>query len=212
MPPSWPSWRRTSPPADHCVPFIAISHHQHAGELGLSRSPFFPCDASDLPSVKMGFDKGYWSTPEHVITAAIGLAVLDITFLTLRFVSRRKQRQPLKTDDWILIPAIVGFTSPDPDTYSAMNELSNPMYLQLFTLGISISMVYGVSRKAIGYPYVIPPEAQGNALLVTTEQIRLAGQVLRLFDFVTALRRTNKPDRSNGHSICSCLLHWDARK
>ncbi|KAK8135597.1 hypothetical protein PG984_003537 [Apiospora sp. TS-2023a] len=101
----------------------------------------------------MGFDKGYWSTPDHVITAAIGLAVLDITFLTLRFLSRRKQRQPLKTDDCILIPAI------------------------LFTLGISISMVYGVSRHAIGYPYVIPPEAHGDALAVTTEQISLAGQI-----------------------------------
>ncbi|KAK7911144.1 hypothetical protein PG985_013625 [Apiospora marii] len=110
----------------------------------------------------MGFDKGYWSTPEHVITAAIGLAVLDIAFLTLRFLSRRKQRQPLKTDDWILIPAIEFYTE---------------LQLQLFTLGISISMVYGVSRKTIGYPYVIPPEAKGNALLVTTEQISLAGQI-----------------------------------
>lgn len=39
-------------------------------------------------------------------------------------------------------------------------------------------MGYGVARRAIGYPYEIPPEAHGNALLVTTEQIKLAGQVL----------------------------------
>ncbi|KAK8080940.1 hypothetical protein PG997_008758 [Apiospora hydei] len=101
----------------------------------------------------MAFEQGYWSTPEHVITAAIGLSILDITFLTLRFIARHKQRQPLKVDDWILIPAA------------------------LLTLGISIAMVYGVSRKAIGYPYEIPPEAQGNALFVTTEQISLAGQI-----------------------------------
>ncbi len=38
-------------------------------------------------------------------------------------------------------------------------------------------MVYGVSQKAIAYPYEIPPEAEGNGLLVTTRQISLAGQV-----------------------------------
>lgn len=38
-------------------------------------------------------------------------------------------------------------------------------------------MVYGVSQKAIGYPYEIPPDAHGNALLVATEQISLTGQV-----------------------------------
>ncbi|KAI0381264.1 hypothetical protein F5Y04DRAFT_288906 [Hypomontagnella monticulosa] len=99
------------------------------------------------------FDQGYWCTPGHVITAAVGLFVMDVTFITLRFIARKKQRQPLKVDDWITIPAI------------------------LFALGISISMLYGVSQKAIGYPYVIPPEAQGNSLLVATEQISLAGQI-----------------------------------
>ncbi|KAI0403838.1 hypothetical protein F4802DRAFT_271826 [Xylaria palmicola] len=101
----------------------------------------------------MAFDKGYWCTPAHVIAAAIGLFILDITFVTLRFVARKKQRQTLKVDDWIVIPAT------------------------LFTLGISICMVYGVSQKAIGYPYEIPPEAEGNGLLVTTRQISLAGQI-----------------------------------
>ena len=38
-------------------------------------------------------------------------------------------------------------------------------------------MVYGVSQKAIAYPYEIPPEAEGNELLVSSRQISLAGQV-----------------------------------
>ncbi|GAW17101.1 hypothetical protein ANO14919_065510 [Xylariales sp. No.14919] len=101
----------------------------------------------------MAFDKGYWCAPAHVIAAGIGLFILDITFVTLRFVARKKQRQTLKADDWIVIPAT------------------------LFTLGISIPMVYGVSQKAIGYPYEIPPEAEGNGLLVATRQISLAGQI-----------------------------------
>ncbi|KAI1741276.1 hypothetical protein F4680DRAFT_72722 [Xylaria scruposa] len=101
----------------------------------------------------MAFEKGYWCTPAHVIAAAVGLFILDITFVTLRFVARKKQRQTLKVDDWIVIPAT------------------------LFTLGISVSMVYGVSQKAVGYPYEIPPEAEGNALLVSTKQVNLAGQI-----------------------------------
>ncbi|KAI5919787.1 hypothetical protein F4810DRAFT_714138 [Camillea tinctor] len=101
----------------------------------------------------MAFAQGYWCTPQHVVAAAIGLFIMDITFVALRFIARKKQHQPLKVDDWITIPAT------------------------LFTLGISISMVYGVSRRAIGYPYEIPPEAHGNSLLVATEQISLAGQI-----------------------------------
>ncbi|KAH8163693.1 hypothetical protein CIB48_g4558 [Xylaria polymorpha] len=104
----------------------------------------------------MEFDTGYWCTPAHVIAAAVGLTILDITFVTLRFAARKKQRQTLKVDDWIVIP------------------------VTLFTLGISICMVYGVSQKAIAYPYEIPPEAEGNALLVTTRQISLAGQIWQL--------------------------------
>lgn len=44
-------------------------------------------------------------------------------------------------------------------------------------MGISISMLYGVSQQAIAYPYEVPPEAHGNALLVATEQISLTGKV-----------------------------------
>lgn len=53
------------------------------------------------------FDQGYWCTPEHVIMAAVGLSVLDIVFVVLRFVARMKQHQPIRIDDWILIPATV---------------------------------------------------------------------------------------------------------
>ncbi|KAI1820949.1 hypothetical protein F4861DRAFT_520973 [Xylaria intraflava] len=101
----------------------------------------------------MSFDQGYWCTPGHVVTASIGLSVLDITFVALRFFARKRQGQPLKVDDWIMIPAT------------------------LFTVGIAIAMVYGVSKKSIAYPYVVPPEAHGNSLLVATEQISLTGKI-----------------------------------
>ncbi|KAI1849070.1 hypothetical protein JX266_005031 [Neoarthrinium moseri] len=53
----------------------------------------------------ISFDTGYWTTPSHVIAAGIGLSVLDIAFVSLRFAARKKQRQPLKADDWLLVPA-----------------------------------------------------------------------------------------------------------
>lgn len=62
---------------------------------------------SRLTSTNMEFDTGYWCTPAHVIAAAVGLTILDITFVTLRFAARKKQRQTLKVDDWIVIPVTV---------------------------------------------------------------------------------------------------------
>lgn len=55
----------------------------------------------------MSLDKGYWVTPSHTIAAGVGLSVLDIVAVSLRFVARRKQRQPLKADDWFMVPATV---------------------------------------------------------------------------------------------------------
>lgn len=73
-------------------------------------------------------------------------------------------------------------------------------------------MIYGVSRKAIGYPYVIPPEAEGNALLVTTYQISLAGQVFHILTCKLEDEGLTKTDRSNGPFTCFSPLPWDARK
>ncbi|KAI1868448.1 uncharacterized protein JN550_006364 [Neoarthrinium moseri] len=101
----------------------------------------------------MSFDTGYWTTPSHVIAAGIGLSILDIAFVSLRFAARKKQRQPLKADDWLLVPAT------------------------LLNIGIGIAMVYGVSRHSLAYPFEVPAEADGNGLLVATEQISLEGKI-----------------------------------
>jgi hypothetical protein len=55
----------------------------------------------------MTIDQGPWTTPGHVLAAAIGLSVLDITTVVLRFIARKKQRQALKADDWLIIPGTV---------------------------------------------------------------------------------------------------------
>ena len=59
---------------------------------------------------------------------------------------------------------------------------------QIFTLGIGISMAYGVSKKSLAYPFEIPPEADGDGLLVATDQISLEGKVCVITE-------------------CSCIIH-----
>lgn len=49
----------------------------------------------------------YFMHPGHVTTAAIALSVLDVVAVALRFWARRVQSQPPKTDDWLMIPAMV---------------------------------------------------------------------------------------------------------
>lgn len=49
----------------------------------------------------------YYQTPGHVIAAGIVLSIVDIVALVLRFWTRKKQHEPLKMDDWLIIPATV---------------------------------------------------------------------------------------------------------
>ncbi|KAI6080727.1 hypothetical protein F4821DRAFT_48967 [Hypoxylon rubiginosum] len=101
----------------------------------------------------MSLDKGYWVTPSHTIAAGVGLSVLDIVAVSLRFVARRKQRQPLKADDWFMVPAT------------------------LFTLGIGIAMVYGASKTALAHPLVVPSELNGSFVDLQSEQISVEGAI-----------------------------------
>lgn len=51
----------------------------------------------------------YYQTPGHVIAAGMVLSALDIVAVILRFKARREGKQPLKADDWLLLPATVRF-------------------------------------------------------------------------------------------------------
>lgn len=73
--------------------------------------------------------------------------------MLLRFAARKKQRQPLKADDWFLVPAT------------------------LLTIGIGVSMVYGVSKKALAYPFEVPPDPPEDSLSIVTEQIGTEGAI-----------------------------------
>lgn len=52
--------------------------------------------------------QAYYQTPEHVITAAVAFSIVDALIVGLRFWARSKQNAPLRVDDWLLVPAMVG--------------------------------------------------------------------------------------------------------
>ncbi|KAK2611831.1 hypothetical protein N8I77_005153 [Diaporthe amygdali] len=51
----------------------------------------------------------YYETAAHVIAASVALPVVDILAVALKFKVRRIQKQPLKADDWSLVPATVQY-------------------------------------------------------------------------------------------------------
>ncbi|KAI0135792.1 hypothetical protein F4814DRAFT_444598 [Daldinia grandis] len=95
----------------------------------------------------------YYMRPGHVIAAAIALSVIDIFVVGLRFWARKVQKQPLRADDWLMMPAA------------------------LITVGIGISQLYGVSQKALGYRTVIPDGFRGNPFELATPQLTLKSQL-----------------------------------
>jgi hypothetical protein len=54
----------------------------------------------------------YYQTPGHVIAAGMVLSAMDLVAVVLRFKARRKGKQPLKADDWLLLPATVRLRTP----------------------------------------------------------------------------------------------------
>ncbi|KAI2638329.1 hypothetical protein GGS21DRAFT_488405 [Xylaria nigripes] len=105
----------------------------------------------------------YITEPGYVIAAAILLSVLDIIAVSLRFGARKKQREALKADDWLMLPATILVTA------------------------IGISITYGVAKRSIAYPTEIPPDFDGNPLYLTTPQIALIYKIQWAFDLLIPL-------------------------
>ncbi|KAK5626604.1 hypothetical protein RRF57_002319 [Xylaria bambusicola] len=88
----------------------------------------------------------YYETPGHNIAAAVVLSVADIIAVSLRFWVRRKQSQPLKADDWLMIPALVGAWP-----LRALRCITGGLLIlpssQFLTVGIAIAILYGVSQR-----------------------------------------------------------------
>ncbi|KAF2278032.1 uncharacterized protein EI97DRAFT_432117 [Westerdykella ornata] len=74
--------------------------------------------------------------PAAILGSIIPLLVLDIFAVGLRFYSRRKRRQPLQTDDWLTVPALV------------------------LAIGLASIMFYGIDSTALGYPAPPMPDTE----------------------------------------------------
>ncbi|KAI0107680.1 plasma membrane protein Pth11-like protein [Hypoxylon sp. NC0597] len=105
----------------------------------------------------------YYQRPGHVIAAGVGLPVADIVVVGLRFWLRKRQKLPLKPDDWLMVPAT------------------------LMTLGVGICLVYGVSQEALAYPTKVPAESADHAFEIATDQIALASKIEYAFTLLYVL-------------------------
>ncbi|XXH03066.1 hypothetical protein Hte_009456 [Hypoxylon texense] len=105
----------------------------------------------------------YYQTPGHVIAAGIVLSIVDIVALVLRFWTRKKQHEPLKMDDWLIIPAT------------------------LLVVGIGVSMVYGVSRESLGYRTHVPSGFTGDIETAVTEQLQITDKIQWAFAMMLPL-------------------------
>ncbi|KAI1379310.1 plasma membrane protein Pth11-like protein [Hypoxylon crocopeplum] len=74
-----------------------------------------------------------------------------------------KQRQTLKADDWLILPAT------------------------LLTIGIGVSFIYGVSQRTLGYPTELPVSFDGNPLELKTKQMTMVAQLQWSFDLMVPL-------------------------
>ncbi|TVY47473.1 hypothetical protein LOCC1_G002206 [Lachnellula occidentalis] len=93
--------------------------------------------------------------PASVIAVGAVMPSLAIIAVALRFYSRRVIHNPLQTDDWILIPAL------------------------LLTIGMGASLIAGVKLHALGYPtpFTGDPNDPLAALTQTNSGIRITSQV-----------------------------------
>ncbi|KAK5991300.1 hypothetical protein PT974_09580 [Cladobotryum mycophilum] len=95
----------------------------------------------------------YYQRPGYVASCGIVLSVLAIAAVLTRFWSRFKYKQGLKTDDWLIIPALI------------------------LTVGQGINLVYGVGKKSLATRAILPPDFVNNPNAANTPQLILMSQL-----------------------------------
>ena len=65
--------------------------------------PFSPLSQFSFTSFVMEYYQKLWS----VVSVAITLPIVDIAAVLLQFYTRKRQRQSIRIDDWLIIPALV---------------------------------------------------------------------------------------------------------
>ncbi|RYC57011.1 hypothetical protein CHU98_g9196 [Xylaria longipes] len=104
----------------------------------------------------MSAKQEYFETPGHAIAASIVVPVVDLLALAIRFHIRRTLNHGLKADDWLILVATV------------------------LTLGMGITLIYGVARKSIAYRFEVPQDLEDDPFAAATPQAALTGKIWRL--------------------------------
>lgn len=112
----------------------------------------------------------YYEQPGYVIAGGVVLPVFAIIATVLRLHIRRKQWQPLKADDWLVLPALVC-------AYRQSLDVLTDEKMQTFAVAIAVLMIYAVSQHAFAYSLEIPSDFDGSPLELATTQIVLASKV-----------------------------------
>ncbi|KAK3389692.1 plasma membrane protein Pth11-like protein [Podospora didyma] len=107
--------------------------------------------------------QAYYQTPGHAIAAGVALTMVDIIAVASRFWARKRNKQQLKADDWLIVPAA------------------------LLTMGIGIDMVYGVSQHGQAAFLEIPPDFNGNPLQLVTPQLAATSKTQFVFTLLLPL-------------------------
>ncbi|KAI4262520.1 MAG: hypothetical protein L6R42_002306 [Xanthoria sp. 1 TBL-2021] len=110
--------------------------------------------------------------PSSVVAVGVVMPALGIATVVLRFYTRRKMRNQILLDDWLLLPALVGLS---------MVEVCEARLTrrQLLTVGMGASLIAGVRMHALGYPTPITGDphdplvtlTQTNSAITTTSQV-----------------------------------------
>ncbi|KAI1196094.1 hypothetical protein F5X97DRAFT_224956 [Nemania serpens] len=101
----------------------------------------------------MAVKQEYFETPGHVIAASIVVPVIDVLALAIRFHLRRRLKHGLKADDWLIFLATA------------------------LTLGMGITLIYGVVHKSIAYRFEVPEGLKHDPFAAATPQAALTGKI-----------------------------------
>lgn len=117
----------------------------------------------------------YYEEPAYVIAGGSILPFFAIVVTALRLRVRVQQRQPLRADDWLVIPAMVPARL--TGGLSMLSSLADNEQLQIFAVAIGVLEIYSVSQHALAYPLEVPADYEGDPLLLVTPQIVLSAKV-----------------------------------
>lgn len=127
----------------------------------------------------------YYETPEHLIAASIALAVAIVVAVPLKFWTRLRMKQPLKADDWLLLPATVRQTPSITLRITLRPTVrlldgSRVDVLQVLTVGISAMLTTGAYLDGLGSPPLhAAPQGKAEMAAFEVAQLTLARKVRR---------------------------------